>query len=408
MNTALLKLVSGLGDAANSGECPSPHSGAGPHMRVLALALAAVPLISREAAKQLQGDHVVVLESELALLESRVEEHQPEVLIVEVEDVGRAMLRSVERVAHAHPELAIVLVGREQGPEVLLEAMRAGVREYVPTTAGSAAVVEALSRLRRRLGAAARPARLGKVIAFVPCKGGSGSTFLAANLGYELARAGRRVALIDLNLPFGEAEIYVTERNAQHSIADLAREMDRLDASLLESTLVRVSPHFGILATPQSPEDSMDVRPEHVEEIIDVARRSFDIVLLDIDGALEGIAVRGLDHADEILLVMQNSLPFVRGARRMLDVFSKLGYSSAKTRLVVNRYEPSSEISLTALEKAIGVQASFIVPNSFRAVEASINQGVPVVELHGKDRVAKSLREMAAKLAAEASGAAKR
>src|SRR5690606_34396146 len=90
------------------------------------------------------------------------------------------------------------------------------------------------------------PTTHARILAFVSCKGGSGSTFLATNLAYALAALeNKRVLLIDLNLQFGDASLFVSDRRPTVTIGDLAREINRVDQGFLQGSLIDVLPNFG-------------------------------------------------------------------------------------------------------------------------------------------------------------------
>ncbi len=86
--------------------------------------------------------------------------------------------------------------------------------------------------------------RDGKIIAFVSCKGGSGATFLAANLAYALAQENQRVALFDLNLQFGDAALFVSDQKPAATLSHVAQQIHRLDASFLAASMVQGDAEF--------------------------------------------------------------------------------------------------------------------------------------------------------------------
>jgi pilus assembly protein CpaE len=358
----------------------------------------------RESLARLSAfDEISSLTGTIGMAAAAVEKTTPDVLVLEGFAQDRALLGMVERITAHNPQVAVILVGHELASEFLIDAMRAGVREIVPFSAAHVALLESVDRVRRRVAGAAAGRARGQVLSFVSSKGGSGATFLAANLGYALAtEADKRVILIDLNLPFGEAEIYVANGRSTHNLGDLTHEMHRLDGSLLESVATKVTPKFGVLSTPEDASKSAEIGPEHVDRIIDVAAREFDFVLLDVSSSPTQTTIRALDKADQIFTVIQNTLPFIRGAQRQLSLFRTLGYGPEKLRLLVNRYDARGEIGLAAIEKTLALKAYFTVPNSFRTASSSVNQGIPVLLLAKRDPISKALGQMAGQLVAEA------
>ena len=243
------------------------------------------------------------------------------------------------------------------------------------------------------------PAGHGTVIAVLPCKGGAGATFIATNLAHAVAAEGKRVCMMDLNLHFGEASLYVSEATPPATIADLASELSRLDGALLESSMLKISPNCWLLAAPDSPERAVDIRADSIERILEVARANFDVVVLDVSRALDAPSIKALDCADQIYLVMQAGLPYIRDGKRLLKLFRALAYPESRVQLLINRYEKSGDISLRDLEGALGVKVAKTLPNSFNTVAVAINQGMPILDLAPRDPVSRALREMAQELA---------
>lgn len=328
-----------------------------------------------------------------------VEQERPTMLLLEEPGARDIELEALEAVIRNHPALAVVVLCAQPSREFLLQALRIGVSEVMPLPLTRQALESGLGRLRQRVLANSSAGRRGMVIAFLPCKGGAGATFIAANLAHAIAAQGKRVCLIDLNLHLGVAALYVSDRAPPANVADVAAQIQRLDAALLESSMLHVAPHFWLLAAPDSPERAMDIRAENVERILNVARGSYDFVVLDVSRALDANSIKALDCSDQIYLVMQQGLPFIRDGNRLLGLFRSLAYPDARVQLLVNRYEKAADISLRDIEQALGMQVAKTMPNSFSAVAISINQGKPVLDLAPRDPIARSLREMACELA---------
>jgi pilus assembly protein CpaE len=316
---------------------------------------------------------------------------------VVLEGTSARGLEAIGALALRQPGLHTIVISRDPSPEFLLQAMRAGVREVVPLESPPQVLHAALMRVKQLRAAAS--GNEGKVFAFLACKGGCGATFLASNLAYTIAaETSKRVALIDLNLQFGDAALYVSDQPAPSNLGEVAQQIRRLDASLLKSSMLEVLPNFLVLAAPPDPAHAADVRAEHVDAIVKLARRHFDLIVLDAPRTLDGVSLRALDGADTIFAVAQLLLPVFRDAKRLADVFRSLEYPRKKVQFIVNRYEKGGSIPIEDLEKAVGQKVFKTVPNSYRAVEASVNLGVPIVKAQRKNPVSKVLIETAHEL----------
>ncbi len=311
------------------------------------------------------------------------------------DDAGLAALESA---LQASPNMAIIILSDNVSPTFLLGAMRAGVRDVLQLPLQSAALRAAVRRLERRTSANV-PTGKRKTIAFIACKGGSGATFIAANLGYSLATLGLNVALFDLNLQFGDAALFLSDKQPANTLADVAgANISRLDASFLAAAMIEVLPNYAVLAAPEELERAAEVRPENLDVLLNLAATQYDYVLLDLGRSLDAVSVKALDRVDLIFLVIQETLPFLRDAKRMIQALTSLGYPKTKLRLVVNRYEKGGDIELEDVEKTVGLPVYKAVPNSYEAVSASVNQGVAVALIAKHDPVTRALDEMAREL----------
>lgn len=330
----------------------------------------------------------------------------PDVLIVNGGLPENGGLDSLARLRLSHPDTAFIVVTDNQSPEFLLRAMRAGVREVLPTPAAADQLRAAIGRIAPRRKA--EPEIDGRILALTSCKGGSGATFLATNLAWILATDhGKRVALIDLNLQFGDAAMYVTDQKPASNLAQVCQQIHRLDGAFLKSAMIEVAPNFGLLAAPDDPAHATDVRAEHVEAILKVARANYDFVIVDVGRSLDAVSLQPFDMADKIFPVVQLTLPFIREAKRLIQVFMSLGYPMSKVGLLVNRFHKNSEITLSDLERTVNAKLFKAIPNCYEDVAASVNQGQPIARLAKGSAVTKALREIAETLTNEQAKAGK-
>jgi pilus assembly protein CpaE len=317
---------------------------------------------------------------------------------------------ALESLASAHPEIDYVLVGNELSPEFLMRAMRAGVREVLPAPAAAQDVLLALRRLlRKRMPVPYVPTtQHGSVLSLVSCKGGSGANFVAANLAHLLTAGGqRKVALIDMNLQFGDAALFVSSHTPISHVADVARNIDRLDADLLRSSMAEVAPGLWVLAAPDDPAQAADVLPQHVRQIVELAREMFDFVVIDTGRSISAVTLQALDLSDSVYAVLQLTLPFIRDGKRLRNVFRSLDYPADKIQWVVNRYQKDSQFTVDDLKKTLSIEHVITLPNHYEAVAASVNQGVPVERVAPNSSIAKSLRELADQIAPPPKGKAR-
>jgi pilus assembly protein CpaE len=348
-----------------------------------------------EIGKLLQAaSHVAVLvEGGAARLGRVAEEDEPDLMLIEGIGCDAGSLGPIEEMTARHPDMAVVLLCHACAPEFLINAMRAGVREVLPWPVAPAELLATVTRICGKLRGA-RGGASGKVLAFVPCKGGSGATFLATSLGYQLAETGS-VLLVDLNLQFGDALSFVHDARPPSTLADVARGINRLDASFLAASTVKVAPNFSILAAPDDHSEAVEISPPDVDAVLALAVQHYDFVLLDIGRPITTLSIKALDRATMIYPVMQASLPAIRNAKKLLAIFKSLDYGADKVQLVVNRFERKGAIGVADIERALGKFTIHTVPNSYKPVTAAIDHGEPLLAGNPSSPVLRQLASLA-------------
>jgi pilus assembly protein CpaE len=199
------------------------------------------------------------------------------------------------------------------------------------------------------------------------------------------------VALFDFNLQFGDALMFLSDQKPAATLSDVARGIHRLDAAFLASSMVSAGPNLSVLASPDDPAHGMEVKPEHIDAVLQLARNHYDLIVLDVGRTLDAQTIKALDHADTIFAVLQTTLPFIRDGKRLLDVFRTLDYPKSKVGLIVNRYEKGSDIDIGDLEQSLGAKVLRTIPNHYEAAAASVNQGIPVARLVRGSALSKAL-----------------
>lgn len=362
-------------------------------MKIAVLSPSAKHLQDAAAALASEGHEVVRVEGGKSQLRAIAERERPDLLIADGMCCDLEELGQVEQVTLSHPDTAVVLMCSSQTPEYLVQAMRAGVREVLPSPVAPEALRAAVGRFQAKMRGAA-PARAADVLAFLPCKGGSGATFLATNLAWELGRD-RKVLLVDFNLQFGDALSFVYDRRPPATVADVAAGVDRLDASLLASSTVKVTPGFSVLAASDDPGRALDVQPAHVDAIVSLATRHYDFVVLDLARVLNPANIRALDLATRVFPVLMPTLPSIRHAVKLREVFASLGYAPQKTQFVVNACERGADIGPDHVQRSLGGQPVASIADGGREVVASINRGEPLVSTSRSHPVARQIIDMA-------------
>jgi pilus assembly protein CpaE len=297
------------------------------------------------------------------------------------------------------PQRCIVGTGPALSAQDLLEAMRAGVVEYLPKPLTEDAAKAALERTARRLGLSATNREPGQLYAVFSPKGGAGTTSVATNLAIVLHRlTGKKTLLVDLNLELGEVAVQLGVR-PRYSFVDLVQNFYRIDAGLLATYIERHESGVDFLSAPFHPEAVDAPGHDQIRAILHYLKRQYDYVLVDTPKSFSVDAIAAFEEADRILLVSTVDVPSLRNLQRCLPLLERVtGKDRERLRLVVNRYHPDNLISLEDVQKSVGLKASWTLSNDYETVSRSINSGSPVAGNGGKSRYARDLQTLGAEL----------
>ncbi len=285
-------------------------------------------------------------------------------------------------------------------PDVLIQAMRSGVKEFFSQPIKPEEVHGALLKFKERgkTGVAGVKASKGEIIHVIGSKGGVGVTTIAVNLAVFLADLdkSKSVALVDMNLLFGEIPIFLDIKSA-FDWGEVTRNISRVDATLLKSILFKHPSRISILPSPAGLDGVNQATPEIIATLLGVMRETFDYTVIDGgQSILDELSLKLLEMADRVLLATSLSLPCMANMKKILWTFQRLGFPlKEKVKIVINRYQKDSLISLKEAEQSIGHPIFWQVPNDFHLTMSAINQGKSLLELGHSSEIGKSFRKLA-------------
>jgi pilus assembly protein CpaE len=331
-------------------------------------------------------------------LQSLIDTIQTDVLIVDCTGPQSTQdIVALESFLNTHPQVGVLMLSQSRDANTLVAAMQAGVRELLTSPPTAADLAAALRRFAVRMKAVSgKNAVHAKTIAFMSCKGGSGSTLLAVNFADILAKDfEKKTALLDLDLQSGDAAYYFSQEPTPSDITLLTQQIERLDIKLLMASMLHIGPNFDLLAAPEDPATHSTISSLQLERLLQLVETQYEMVVLDVDHVLSPLTIKALNRCDVVFLVMENLLPFVRDAKRLVRRFRALGYDDSKIRIIVNRYEKNGTIDISEIEKAIGLKVSHTIRSSFSDVAQAINMGAPITEINPNNTIVQVLRDIA-------------
>jgi len=248
---------------------------------------------------------------------------------------------------------------------------------------------------RRQLNTPLR--RSGRVITVFSPKGGTGKTVVSTNIAAALAkREGRKTLLLDLDLQFGDAAI-VLGIEPDKTIYDLVVAPGELDPEKLAGYVSKHQSGLDVLAAPLRPEDAELVVEGKVTALLEVARASYDVIVVDTSPFFHGPMLATLDRTDELLILCGLDVPTLKNVRLALQTLELLSFPASRIRYVMNRANSNVGLKTREVEEALKVKVAHELPMD-RSVQVCVNRGEPVVLADKRADFSKSVAALAKQL----------
>jgi len=301
-------------------------------------------------------------------------------------------IKFIHRLSIESPQTALISAAHDASSDLVLGSLRAGAREFLRLPVSKDELKTVLDRISEFCSVQVDvPKKKGRMIAVFSSKGGCGTSFVAANLA---ACADARTVLVDLNLQAGDLPLFLGV-DPKYSFADMAENRDRLDEALIRSFVTPYSSNLSLLAAPREADAADEIEPEHVFDVLQRLRESYEYVVLDPQHTFDSITLAALDQADEIVLVLTLDIPAIRSTQRALQIFDRLGYPRKKIRIVVNRWSKQIDLDLRQVEKFLGEPVVGFIPSDYQTAVTSINLGQPLVKSDSGAKISQEIRRIA-------------
>ena len=347
----------------------------------------------------LVGLDMVWLEAECSHYEffsDVVEQTKPDIGLVAMDtDPDKATQLVSEMVAQA-PDCILLVTSSSTDGRLILQAMRAGAKEFLTEPLKAEDLAAALQRVKQQGGARGDANKDCKVIAVAGATGGVGTSSIAVNLSCCLALdESNSVALVDLDVALGDADVFL-DTIPEYTLADVAQNVARLDLTLLKKSLTKHSSGIHLLPRPVQLEDAQLVTPDNLQRVIGLLKTSFTHIILDTSKSYSVLDTQAFQMADDILMVMQLDLPCLRNVVRLMMSFDDDESLRSKVKIIVNRAgQDEGQISLKKAQETIGRDIFWQVPNDYRVMVEVRNNGVPLVQQAPKAGITNSIGQLA-------------
>lgn len=300
-------------------------------------------------------------------------------------------LKALERIVAVTPSIPIVALVPEGSPQLILQAIRAGAKDFLTEPFSNEqfrSVMDKLSLVVPGLGG-----EQGRIISVIPAKGACGASTIAFNLASLLKKGGSpRTLLADLD-PVTGTQAFQMKLKPIFSFIDILSHGSGLDVDVWRG-VVQTYSGIDVLLSPDQPidgaQESGDCRP-----ILDFSRKLYDNIIADFGNPYGEWTLSGVHASDEVFLVTTNELPALQAAQRVMNYYEANGIQRQRIRLVINRFNKDVGLTAEMIEKALQTDVHQLIPSDYESVQRALLDGKPI---QTGSAVGKQLLQMSQKI----------
>lgn len=324
-----------------------------------------------------------------------LQETTTDLLVVACTGYSDRTLFLVDAAAKQRSERPVVVLSHDPPEGFIRRLFEGGADDVVLLPEPSDRVRFALQKaIARKQGSlVATGASLSPMICILGPKGGSGKTVTSANLSVGLAEAGYRVALVDLDLQFGDVGLALGLA-PDRTIYDLAKSGGSLDAEKIEAYLATHESGARVLMAPTRPDQASVVTVDFLRDVYGALRRSFDYVIVDTPPGFTPEVIASIDHSSHVCLVGTLDSLSLKNTKLGLETLDLMGYDRERVCLLLNRADSRVGIERDDVTAVIGRVPDVLVPSE-REIPRSINEGRPIVLSNARSDAARAFRALA-------------
>ena len=337
------------------------------------------------------------LSTNLTNVSDEISFYNPDMVIMYCSDMSW-IFRACKQIYLLYPNVVTVMVSDEISYDIAKKAIDSGVTGYVSPIPESNQLCEELKRIyfdeKSRISMLMEKSltkRNAEVITLFSTKGGVGKTTVATNLAVELSRKNQRVIIVDLDLLFGDVNIFLG-LDLKETIVELLQEQKVPTFDSIRKYFVLHSSGVQVLCAPSSPEYSENISASQIEPIMNILRANYDYIIVDTSIEFSELNLYLLEEANTILFLTGLDISLLNNSKKGLLLLDSLNLKD-KTKVIVNRAF-KGDISIFDVEKIMDKEVISVIPNDYTEAVRALNQGVPIVYGNSKSSISKEISSL--------------
>src|SRR5919197_1596942 len=311
----------------------------------------------------------------------------------------------IEGALKQRPERPIVVLSEGAQNGFVRRVFEAGADDVVTLPEAPERVAFAFQKAvaRRQGAAAASGIAVAPMVCVLGPKGGTGKTLTSSNLAVTLAMGGEKVALVDLDLQFGDVGLALG-LNPEKTIYDLAKSGGSLDIEKLETYMTSHVSGVRVLLAPTRPDQASFISTDLLRDVFSLLRSNYDCVVVDTPPGFTPEVIASIDISTHIYVVgMLDSLS-LKNTKLGLETLELMGYDSDRITVLLNRADSRIGISTDDVAAIVGRLPEVFVPSD-RDIPKTLTDGLPIVLAEERSDAASAFRSLAALYVSSANGA---
>jgi pilus assembly protein CpaE len=324
-----------------------------------------------------------------------LEETDTDILVIACAGDSERALLLVDNAVKQRADRPVIMLVEGSPNGFVRRAFEAGVDDLIELPVRSDDLKFALQKALARKAGSPGPASVGTspMVVVLGPKGGTGKTLTCANLGVALAQQNRKVALVDLDLQFGDLGLALGLR-PDRTLHELARSGGSLDAAKLDSYMVLHPSGARVLMAPTRPDQAATITTTLLQDIYTTLRTAYDIVIVDTPPGFTPEVISAIDRSTHVCVVAMLDSLSLKNTKLGLETLDLMGYERGRISLVLNRADTKVGITTEDVLAIIGREPDVLVPSD-RDIPRSVNEGTPVVTSKPASRAAQAFKSLA-------------
>ncbi|MDQ2093776.1 AAA family ATPase [Rhodalgimonas zhirmunskyi] len=390
------------------------------------------PLVACTISRDVQNFDLLIEDMEAALGESwgdlgfaeaKAFFNQPEAEALEfvaiaIDESDEEKLVMLGEIIEASKEkgIKVILIAEDVSPAALHQLLRQGADEFVPYPLPEGELMAAIARLQEPepepmpmaapvSAAASEGNRNGVLIAVHGLAGGTGATTLAVNLAWELCTIQKedapKVCIIDLDLQFGAVSTYL-DLQRREAVYEMLTDTDGMDDDVFKQALVGYEDKLSVLTAPPEMLPLDLISSEDVNAVLDMARRHFDYVVVDMPSTLVSWSEAVLNAAHVYFATLELDMRSAQNTLRLKRALQAEELPVEKLRYALNRGPKFTDLSgksrVKLLEESLDISIEVQLPDGGKPVVQAADHGMPLAEAAAKNPLRKEIAKLAASI----------